>query len=210
MVFPIRGRLDSLRRCDIVQHMNSPFRAVTTPEKARLRVEDFLLLNDNGAFADYSKTELIEGEIYFMNAQHSRHARIKTELAFELGLLVRVLRIDLRPIIEASTRISDNSLPEPDIVVTSYKGSHVVPLESVALIVEVSDTTLKIDLGRKLRIYAAAGIPEYWVIDAEAKVIHQMWTPAGKTYRDKRQVALGARIEGATIEGFVVETAGLA
>ena len=189
--------------------MNSPFRAVTTPEKARLRVEDFLLLNDNGAFSNYSKTELIEGEIYFMNAQHSRHARIKTELAIEIGNLLRAMPSDLRPIIEASTQVSDHSLPEPDIVVTNYKGPHVVPLESVALLVEVSDTTLKIDLGRKLRIYAAAGIAEYWVIDAEGKVIHQMWRPAGRVYREKREVLFGERIEAATIAGLTVETAGI-
>ena len=102
--------------------MNSQFRAVTKPEKARLRVEDFLLLNDNGAFSDYSKTELIEGEIYFMNAQHSRHARIKTLLAVELTILLRALGSDFEPIVEASTQINDHTLPEPDIVVTSYKG----------------------------------------------------------------------------------------
>jgi Uma2 family endonuclease len=185
--------------------MNSPFRSVTTPEKVRLRVDDFLLLNDNGAFAEYSKTELLDGEIYFMNAQHSRHARIKTELAIELALALRQMNTELRPIVEASTRVSEHSLPEPDIVVTSYKGPDVVPLESVALLVEVSDTTLKIDLGRKLRIYAAAGVAEYWVIDAEGKVLHQMWSPSGKSYREKRTVALGARVASATVAGLAVD-----
>ena len=189
--------------------MNSFFRSVTTPEKVRLRVDDFLLLNDNGAFADYSKTELLDGEIYFMNAQHSRHARIKTELAFELGIALRSMDTELRPIVEASTKVSDYSLPEPDIVVTSYKGPHIVPLESAALLVEVADTTLKIDLGRKLRIYAAAGIEEYWVVDAVARVVHQMRTPASKSYRQKRVVPLGERIEAATIAGLAVETAGI-
>lgn len=189
--------------------MNSPFRSVTSPEKVRLRVDDFLLLNDNGAFAEYAKTELLDGEIYFMNAQHSRHARIKTEMAVELSLALRQMATDLRPIVEASTRVSDYSLPEPDIVLTSYKGPHVVPLESAALLVEVSDTTLKIDLGRKLRIYAAARIAEYWVIDAEAKAIHQMWSPSGKTYRAKRVVALGGRVEAVTVAGLGIETQGL-
>ena len=189
--------------------MNSPFRSVTTPEKLRLRVDDFLLLNDNGAFAEYSKTELLDGEIYFRNAQHSRHARIKTQMTFELGLILRQMDTELRPIVEASTRVSDYSLPEPDIVVTSYKGPHVVPLESVALLVEVADTTLKIDLGRKLRIYAAARIAEYWVIDAEGKVLHQMWSPSGKSYREKRVVALGERLEAVTVAGLAVESAGI-
>lgn len=189
--------------------MNSPFRSVTTPEKVRLRVDDFLLLNDKGAFSDYSKTELLDGEIYFVNAQHSRHARIKTEMAFELGLALRQMDTELRPIVEASTRVSEFSLPEPDIVVTSYLGPDVVPLESVALMVEVSDATLRIDLGRKLRIYAAAGIAEYWVIDAQRKTLHQLWSPSGKAYREKRIVPLGERVEAVTVAGLAVETAGL-
>jgi hypothetical protein len=61
--------------------MNSPPRIVTTPEKVRLRVEDFLLLNEQGAFSEHSRTELIDGDIYFINAQHSRPARIETEMA---------------------------------------------------------------------------------------------------------------------------------
>jgi len=189
--------------------MNSPPRIVTTPEKVRLRVEDFLLLDEHGAFADHTKTELLDGEIYFMNAQHSRHARIKTEMAVELSLALRALGSDLRPIVEASTRVSDYSLPEPDIVVTSYKGPHVVPLESVALLVEVSDTTLSIDLGRKARIYAAAGIAEYWVIDAEARTVHQLWSPVGETFAQAREVTLGGRVEAVTVAGLAVETQGL-
>ena len=189
--------------------MNTPFRAVTTPEKVRLTVEDFLLLDESGAFADYSRTELLDGEIWYMNAQHSRHARTKTELAFELGLVLRAMDTALRPIIEPSTRISDHSLPEPDIVVTDYKGPHIVPLKTVALVVEVSDTTLDIDLGRKLRIYASAGVPEYWVVDLPAGKVHQFWSPGGDAYAERRETELGKRIEAASIERLAVETVGL-
>jgi Uma2 family endonuclease len=191
--------------------MNSPFRAVTSPEKARLRVEDFLLLNDNGAFDNYSKTELIEGEIYFMNAQHSRHARIKTELAIELAIRLRELGSELAPIVEASTRISDDSLPEPDIVVTSYKGPHVVPLDTVALLIEVSDTTLETDLGRKADLYAKAGVPEYWVVDVNENrvLMHANPRSDGSGYDGQLDVPFGERLLAATIEGLVVDTSGL-
>lgn len=186
--------------------MNAPFRMVTTPEKARLRVEDFLLLDESGAFADYTKSELIDGEIYVMNAQHSWHARNKTDLAFELQLALRDLGSVLRPVVEVSTRISDYSLPEPDIVVTSYRGRGVMPLETVALLVEVSDTTLEIDLGRKLRIYAEASVPEYWVIDLNGGRIIQMWEPARSDYTQRNEVALGERIASATVSELTVTT----
>ena len=191
--------------------MNSPFRAVTTPEKARLRVEDFLLLNDHGAFANYSKTELIEGEIYFMNAQHSRHARIKTQLAVELTIRLRALGSEFQPIVEASTRISDDTLPEPDIVVTSYKGPHVVPLDTVALLIEVSDSTLDTDLGRKADLYAAAGVPEYWVVDVNENrvLMHANPRSDGSGYDGQLDVPFGQVLHAATIAGLEVETGGL-
>lgn len=184
--------------------MNAPVRFATTPEKARLRVEDFLLLDESGAFADYHKSELIDGEIYVMNAQHSWHARAKTQLAVELALALRTMKSDLAPIVEVSTRVSDYSLPEPDIVITRYRDRGVVPLESVALLVEVSDTTLDIDLGRKKRIYAEAGIPEYWVVDLKGSQIIRMWEPSGKDYRQREEIALGAIVRSVTIAGLEV------
>jgi Uma2 family endonuclease len=115
----------------------------------------------------------------------------------------------LKPIVEVSTRVSDYSLPEPDIVVTDYKGPLVVPLETVALLVEVSDTTLKIDLGIKLQIYAKAGIPEYWVVDAEGAQIIRHWEPRDDGYAKRDETAFGTALESATLAGVVVETAGL-
>ena len=189
--------------------MNAPSRLATNPEKLRLTVEDFLLLNDSGAFADYSKTELIDGEIWYMAAQHSRHARIKTNLGVELAIKMRELRSPLRPIIEASTRVSALSLPEPDIVVSDYKGPHVVPLETVALIVEVSDSTLDVDLGRKLRLYARAGIAEYWVVDVEGRQVLCMWAPEGERYLGDGAVAFGERLASRTVAGLEVASDGL-
>ena len=191
--------------------MNLPLREVTSPQKARLRVEDFLLLNDGGAFDGYSKTELIDGEIYFMNAQHSRHARIKTELAIAIALRLRELGSDLAPLVEASTRINADTLPEPDIVVTSYKGPDVVPLDTVALLIEVADTTLDTDLGRKADLYASAGVPEYWVVDViEHRVLrHAKPRPDGSGYDGQLDVPFGKTLHAATIAGLSVETAGL-
>lgn len=184
--------------------MNAPARVVTTPEKVRLRVEDFLLLDQSGAFAEFTKTELIDGEIYVVNAQHSRHARIKTLLAAELLFALRELGSDLEAWTEPSTRVSDYSLPEPDIVLTRWRGAGVVPLESVALVVEVADTTLSIDLGRKQRIYAQAKIAEYWVVDVEGERVIRLTDPAGESYAQRDEMALAGPIEAATVVGLRV------
>lgn len=187
--------------------MNAPVRPAAEPELLRLRVDDFLLLADHGAFDDYSKTELIDGVIYFMDAQHSRHARIKSRLAFELGLKVREIGSDLEVISEVTVRVADDSAPEPDIVLTRFRGDRDVPGDTVALAVEVAETTLGIDLGRKAMLYAAAAIPEYWVVDLNGGrvLIHHEARLDGYVRRD--EVALGERLRSATLDWLTIDTA---
>jgi Uma2 family endonuclease len=172
--------------------------------KLKLTVEDFLLLDRKGAFCDHKKVELIEGEIWIVSPQLDRHALMMAELAFEIGLALRAIKTDLRPRIDVSTRIGDHSLPQPDIALANYKGDGVLPLQEVALIVEVSNTTLRTDLGRKLRLYAEAGVPEYWVVDLRGGKLHQMWSPEGKAYREKRELALGDVVTAETVAGLKV------
>lgn len=189
--------------------MNAPARLLVTPERLRLRVEDYMLLDESGAFADYTKTELIDGEIYVMNAQYSRHARTKSRLARLIGNRLEELGSDLEALTEVAVRISKDSMPEPDIVVTSWRGSGPVPVETVRLIVEVSESTLDIDLGRKCDLYAAAGVTEYWVIDLNENraLLHEHGDADG--YHGQLDLLLGEPLKSIAIEGLDVSSAGL-
>ncbi|MEO6718177.1 MAG: Uma2 family endonuclease [Novosphingobium sp.] len=184
--------------------MNKPAAILEKTGKLKLTVDEFLLLDNSGAFESYAKAELLDGEIWIMNAQLTRHARIKTDLAIELALVLRGMTTDLRPIVEASTRISQYSLPEPDIAITNYAGDDYLPLDSLSLVIEIADSSLRIDLGRKLRTYAEARVPEYWVVDIRNHKLHQMWSPVGKAYLEKRELALGEIVMSETIAGLRV------
>lgn len=189
--------------------MNAPARIVSAPERLRLRVEDFELLADSGAFADHGKTELIDGDIYYMNAQWSRHSRVKMRLSFALMSRLAEIGSDLEVLGEVSMRAADDSMPEPDIVLTRYRGDRAIPAETVALVIEIADTTLDTDLGRKVRLYAAVGVPEYWVVDVNGSLVVQHDQPVGEGYARRAQVALGQVLASTTIEGLAVGTAGL-
>ena len=57
------------------------------------------------------------------------------------------------------------SVPEPDVAVVpgrldDYDHDHP---RSALLVVEVSDSSLKMDRLTKAMVYAAAGVPEYWI-----------------------------------------------
>ena len=106
---------------------------------------------------------------------------------------------------ECSVAFDDMSMPQPDIVLTiEPDGEGPIPIASVRLIVEVADTTLAQDLGRKQRLYACHGIAEYWVADLAAGRVVRMWGPEGENYAQRGEWALGVRVESATIAGLAL------
>lgn len=174
----------------------------------KLRVEDYLALDREGAFTAYEKTELIAGEILFINAQHRPHALAKMELYDALRDALRGNGAT-RPLTEATVAIPPDSAPEPDIVVTSEPlGDGPIPVSSVALAVEVSDATLAVDLNAKRHLYATAEIPEYWVVDLTSRIIHRFADPKSDDYRRSEKIAFGTPIECVSLD-ITIDTARL-
>ncbi len=176
------------------------------PKLATFTVDEFDLMARRGDFARRCHVELLDGVIYEMKAQYARHARVKLLLG---NLIMNSLAANatVEVFVEVSVKLGHRSVPMPDVVIaqTSAKDEF-VPAEDVLLIVEIADSTLRTDLGRKLKLYATAAIPEYWVVDVEGKVIHQHAQPQGDAYADRRQVAFGQDIKAMTINGLTIAT----
>jgi Uma2 family endonuclease len=62
------------------------------------------------------------------------------------------------------------------------------------LLVEVSDKTLRTDLGRKARIYASAGVPEYRAVDLNAHTVYVHRTPLDGAYRTRTVMVRGVEV----------------
>lgn len=110
------------------------------------------------------KIELIDGDIFKMNSQMMPHALLKSRLARKLMALIPET-FDV--IVEGSMASSNQSLLEPDIMITArlpIERRYLRP-EEVMMAIEVADTSLSFDLGTKPLIYGRAGISEFWVID---------------------------------------------
>jgi len=189
--------------------MSVPFtQQSATTEPFRFTVEQFLLLNDEGFFGEHAKTELLGGEVFVVNAQYRPHARAKATMARALevalnGSLWAVLT-------EVTILLSPDDAPEPDIVVTNEPEGHgAVPAASIALLVEICDTTHATDLKVKPRRYAASGIPEYWVIDLVAREITRHSAPGMEGYEKVDPVEFGKPVIAATMPGVEVATDGL-
>ena len=80
-----------------------------------------------------------------------------------------------------SVAIDDTSQPQPDVTILRprsdfYAAGHPGPADAL-LVVEIADTTLPFDLEVKVPLYAAAGIPEVWVIEALSRRTHVFRRP---------------------------------
>ncbi|MHB1533828.1 MAG: Uma2 family endonuclease [Acidimicrobiales bacterium] len=144
---------------------------------------------DAGVFGPEPRIQLIEGEVYPMTPQNTAHATAMSALvrsAGHLGATGFVARVQL-PI-----TLSDRSEPEPDLVVATGRISdfalrHPGPGD-VALLVEVSDSSLRFDRTVKLALYAATGIPEVWVVDLVHRQVLVFRDPqrSARRYRSER------------------------
>lgn len=178
------------------------------PGKYKLTVDDFVRLDETGVFGT-ERTELLDGDVIIMNAEYRPHGRIKDELHYRLRRLLEELGSDLYPL-GASVALTDHSMPLPDIVLTrAPTGEGPIPLDTVAIIIEVSASTLQRDTIDKVAIYAAALVPEYWIVDVSGRIIHQMWSPGDGEYRNRLQVDFGQPITSATVDRVVIDTADL-
>ncbi len=179
-----------------------------SPGKYALRVADYAMLGEAGAFGD-RRTELIEGDVIVVAPEFRPHTFVRDELAYRLRRALEALASPLH-VSAGSVELTDTTMPQPDVVLTGEpRGEGAIPVRTVALLIEVASTTLAVDLGLKRRLYAAAGVAEYWVADVSGRTLHQLWQPAGDTYREAREVPFGESITAATIPGLTIKTTDL-
>ena len=78
-----------------------------------------------------------------------------------------------------------DSQPQPDLLWMVRKNySKTRPRsEDILLLIEVSDSTLAKDRGEKSKLYAEAGIRDYWIVNIPDECIEIRRDPLGQTYR---------------------------
>ena len=175
-------------------------------QRAKLTARDFWLLADAGAFEGYTKTELLDGELWVVNTVHRWHSRVTALVTTELSIALRQMRAELLVFTSGSVDLSDDSVPEPDVSVCADLDGKALQLAAVHLAVELTDTTRGNDLKRKPRLYAEAGIPEYWVFNREAQHVVRMWSPTPGGYAQRDEVPFGQPVGSNTIAGLAMPT----
>ncbi len=154
--------------------------AVSSPEERPylFSVDDFYRMIDLDLFPDDARVGLWEGVVYEEMAKKHAHSFSWARLN---ATLMPILPQGWSLWAECTIAISPNKAPLPDLLILRghidvYKERRPVAAD-VSLLVELADTSLKIDTGAKLRAYARAGIPAYWVFNLREDVIYVYTDP---------------------------------
>ncbi len=153
-------------------------------KRHRLTVEDYQRMIEVGIITENDKVELINGELIDMSPVGSPHAGCVKTL---IRLFNRLLNDKAILSIQDPVQLAANSQPEPDLALLrnradDYRTSHPTPAD-IHLIIEVADSSLEYDQDYKLSLYAAAGIPEYWIINLREQRIETYRQPDGDLYK---------------------------
>lgn len=136
-----------------------------------------------GVLAADERVELIDGQVQRLSPRGRRHV-LATRRLFDF--FVRTLEGRASVYKEDPHALAQlDSEPEPDVLVCSNPDveAYGTPSTSPLLVIEVADSTLQRDLGPKARLYARAGIPEYWVVNLVDDVLVVFRSPVKGRYR---------------------------
>lgn len=155
------------------------------PTLWRFTIDDYHRLAEAGIIDPDARTELIDGQIVQMSAIGRKHVacvnRLESLLREQLPRRAAIISIQ-NPI-----DIVPHHEPEPDVVVARFQDDYyeqALPTpEDVLFIIEVADSSLAFDRGTKLPVYAAAGIPEAWLVDIPGGAVERHTDPAEGRYR---------------------------
>ena len=169
---------------------------IAEPAPRLFTVDEFDKMTAADVFADDERVELVEGVLVsYAPPQGDEHAGVVWHLpeAIRARLGVRAALWLQSPLI-----IGPMTVLEPDLSILRTRSGgyrHQRPAAAdVHAVVEIAVSSLARDRSEKLRLYAEAAIPEYWIVDVVGLRIETFRRPAGSAYSAQRTVSGGESI----------------
>ena len=171
------------------------------PKRKTWTVEEYNRMADLLGITDTEQRyELINGEIYEkMSPQSTPHFR---GILNGSRIFHRSYSTEFSVRVQVPLELTFKHEPEPDFSIvheTEENAEKNPPIESIVLVMEVSDTTLTYDRTTKLEIYARAGVAEYWILNVKGRRLEVHREPALTAngegiYRSSRIVSSGEKV----------------
>ena len=144
----------------------------SSSSKTKLTYEDYCQYPDDGY-----RHEIIDGDHYMNPAPVPYHQALSRHIQFQLYSAIELT--GLGQVIDApiDVQFSNHDVVQPDLIVVLSK-NNIITTSKVKgvpdLVVEIlSPSTSKRDEGLKKQLYEQNGVPEYWVVDPDEKVVRK-------------------------------------
>jgi Uma2 family endonuclease len=163
--------------------------------RRRFTADDYQRMGRAGILSKDDRVELIDGEIVAMTPIGPRH-----NAAVNRATRAMVLAVGNRAIVQVqgSVRLDLYHEPQPDLVLLRPRAddyaSQLPGPSDILLIVEVADSSSDYDREVKSRVYAKAGIGEYWLADLTENAVFVFSAPQSDTYQDSARYQHGQSI----------------
>lgn len=173
-----------------------------------LTADEVLRMVDAGILGEDEPVELLHGVLTAVSPKSPAHEAIKMRLIAWLAAVVADGDVAVR--IEAPMAVPDQtSLPEPDLAVVApgdYLDGHPA---SALLVVEVAVSSLPVDTRIKAPLFAAADVPEYWVVDVAGRCVRTFTSPQDGAYTTGAIVRPGERLTPRAVDALPLDVAAL-
>lgn len=172
-----------------------------TIELARWRftVADYHRMGEVGILDEDDRVELIDGEVVRMSPIGWKHRWLVENLNHLLFTQIGHTTIIS---VQNPVQLSEHDEPQPDLMVLrrvegGYR-RHLVATD-VLLLIEVADETLARDRNVKLPRYAAAGIPETWILNVRTETVERHADPREGRYQHHQIYARGEIVQARSV-----------
>src|SRR5438876_1223929 len=171
-------------------------------------VDAYHRMAELGVLDEDHRVELLDGQIVEMTPIGGAHAACVIRLT---DLLTRRTGSDTSVSVQNPVVLGERWEPQPDIAVLrrpgGLAGAWLPSPSDVLLVVEVADTSLERDRDVKIPRYAAAGIPEAWLVDLVGDAITVCREPCPGGYSEIVTLTRGEALRPLRLPGVAVAVA---
>ena len=167
----------------------------------KLTYEDYCQTPDDDRY------ELLDGEVVMVPAPSLGHQRFGTRLGALLHMFVQERGVGEVFHAPCDVVLSDTDVVQPDLLFVANARAHILfsgdnVQGAPDLVVEIlSPSTAKRDQTFKRALYARYGVPEYWLVDPDARTITILLLDAG-VFDVAARYGPGQTLTSPTLPGF--------
>ncbi|HET9488954.1 MAG TPA: Uma2 family endonuclease [Methylomirabilota bacterium] len=164
--------------------------------RRRFTVDEYHRMGETGILPEDSRLELIRGDIVLREPIGAYHAGT-------VGRLTRLFtsRLGDRAMVFVQNPVQfpqEDTELQPDVALlrprADFYTSRHPEAADVLLLIEVADTTLRLDRRVKLPLYARVGVQEVWLLDLTTQQLEVRREPRGDRYGSVRILGRGQRV----------------